>query len=245
MEEYMKEYKDLYIEINHKQAVVIDTSLHGTNKEIFAKSHLFLSDLEKWMKYLSSNSEALLYKTAIEEYANCLFLITCGLYRQSYITLRFFLEHVLFGLYLSVNELNFRRWSMNKYDMHWAEITDIEKGVFCKDYFEAYSPEFTEYSLELLNICKQLYRELSEYTHGNLLATQTLPAEIIFNEEIFIDINQKIDSIRHLITFLFFIRYKNILSNKAVHDLENPIMDVIGNYPEVQAFFALEKESDI
>jgi hypothetical protein len=239
----MKEYKDLFLDINNRQAAVIDISLSGSNKEIFAASHLFLSDLEKWMKYLKDYNEATLYKTAIEEYTNTLFLLTCGLYRQSYVTLRFFLEHIMFGLHLSVNELNFRRWSMNKYDMHWSEITDIEKGVFCKDYFEAFSPELTEYSMELLNICKQLYRELSEYTHGNLLATQTLPEEITFKEDLFKDINQKIDSIRHLITFLFFVRYKNILTYKAVQDLENPIMDVIGNYSEVQAFFAMKKES--
>ena len=241
----LKEYVDLYLKICHKQATVIEISLAGSNKEIFAANHLFVYDLEKWMKYLCDFREGLLYKTAIEEYANSLFLLTCGLYRETYITLRFFLEHILFGLYLSVNELNFRRWSMNRYDMRWSEITDNENGVFCKDFFEAFSPEFAEYSMELLNICKQLYRELSEYTHGNLLATSALPKEIRFDKDIFTDINLKIESIRHLITFLFFIRYKDILTHKAIDELENSILDVIGNYPEVQAFFALKKESDI
>lgn len=198
----LKEYKDLYLKINHKQAAIIEISLSENNREIFAASHLFISDLEKWIKYLCTFREGLLYKTAIEEYANSLYLLTCGLYRETYITLRFFLEHILFGLYLSANELNFRLWSMNRYDMRWSEIIDNENGVFSKNYFEAFSPEFAEYSTELLNICKQLYRELSEYTHGNILATSALPKELGFDNNIFTDINQKIESIRHLMTFL-------------------------------------------
>lgn len=239
----MPAYKDLYLEINDKQASIIETTLSVSNSEIFAPNHLFITDLEKWLKHLSSNREAVLYKTAIEEYANSLFLLTCGLYRETYIGLRFFLEHTLFGLYLSVNELNFMRWSMSRYDMHWSEITDAEAGVFSKDYFEAFSPELAEYAPALLNICKLLYRELSEYTHGNLPATQVLPTKLKFDQEIFIDINQKIESMRHLITFLFFVRYKSILiENKdALDELEESIMEVIGNYPEIQAFFSSER----
>ena len=238
----MKSNRDIYFEINHRQAAIIDTTISGDNVEIFSASHLFVADLEKWMKYLNGFREGIMYRTAMEEYANALFLLASGLYRQAYITLRFFLEHMLFGLYLSVNEMNFRRWSMNRYDMHWSEITDEENGVFCRDFFEAFSPECSEYATELLGICKQLYRELSEYTHGNLLATQTLPADVQYNSDSFSDISRKIESIRYLITFLFFIRYNCILTGDAIDDLEHSVMDVIGTRPEVQAFFSTRQE---
>lgn len=238
------DYKKIYSDMLTRQSSVLEDCCSG-ELENFSASYMFISDFEKWIIYLEKADEVILYRTAIDEYAKVLYLMICGLYRESYIALRFFLEHTLFGIYLSTNKLNYRLWTINKFDMKWSIITDEDSGIFSKKFFLAFSPELIEYNTELLEICKEIYRELSEYTHGNLPATKVLPKEWRFDQEVFSDINQKIESIRYLITFLFFVRYKFRLNAAAIAELENPIIDVIGQHPEVQAFFGLARGSDV
>lgn len=233
----MEGYKQIYLNIIQSQATVVDESLSAENIEEFSKMYLFISDYEKWIDNFDNANEITLYKTAIEEYSNALFLLTCGLYRESYIALRFFFEHTLFGLYLSVNDMNYRLWEINKYDMNWSSITDKETGLFCKNFFIAYSPDLIERCDDLLEISKGLYRELSEYIHGNFSTIKTLPAYLKFEKDIFDDISQKISDIQYVITFMFFARYKSILKPEVMLASEDSIMDIIGRFSEVEAFF--------
>lgn len=238
----MEKFREIYLNINIHQRKVIEDTVSLVNLDYFTKNHLFLSDYERWIKHLSKEKEVIMYKTAMCEYANALFLLVSGFYRQAYITLRFSLEHTMFGLLLSVNELNFRRWSMNHYDMHWSEIIDTNNGVFCNDFFELFAPECAEYATELLGICKQLYREFSEFTHGNYRATQFLSINSQYDFNAFHDICTKIETMKYLITFMFFVRYQSNLSKYACNDLEQSIMDTIGKKPGVQVFYMKKRE---
>jgi hypothetical protein len=202
------------------------------------KCHAFGSDYDEWLKVLANNYETIIYRAALDEYQQGLFLLVSGSYRQAYESIRFCLEQTLFGLFLSVNELHFKLWKRSTRDLFWAEIINENTGLYCKDFIISYAPEFLDVASELCKIASQLYRELSEYVHGNPRALHTLPSTRSFSESCFNDIISKVDSLKYLVNMSFFIRYKEqIVVGDSLGALEPILIDSVGFNPQIQAFF--------
>lgn len=233
----MISYKELYFDMLKHQKNIIEDTFKDTNIKCLSGAFVLQSDYESWLACISSSTNISMYKTAIEEYNKALFLMTCGFYRQAYMSLRFFLEHTLFGLYLSVNEFNYRLWKQNNYDIKWSSIMDSDTGLFSSNFFTAFSLDLLNFRIELQEISKSVYRELSEYIHGNLAATKQLPTSNVYDKAVINDFANKIEVIRYLVIFLFFVRYKDELDLDKKIKLEHSIMDAIGRHPEVEAYF--------
>lgn len=87
-----------------------------------------------------------------------------GFYKEAIITLRQFLEHMLFAIFLSTNDYKYRLWKIGQYDMSWTQIMDGQNGVFGKEYIRVYAQDINEErNIELLTIAKNIYRECSEF----------------------------------------------------------------------------------
>lgn len=234
--------KDLYLDLNGKLHNVIEDTLINDNMKIHAISHQFIVDFEKWINQLSNNDEVILYRSALIEYQYSLLFVAQGLYRQAFNSLRFCLEHTLFGIYLSTSELNFRRWKSGNFDVYWSMITDENQGIFSKLFIDVFNAEFSDRSTELRELAKLVYRECSEFTHGNYKAALMISEAIKFDNSLYNLWQDKADSVRYLITVIFFIRYyEKIQSNDIAIELESSIVEYIGTLPQVQLFYNIIK----
>lgn len=229
---------DAYISMNENLINVTKNSLINGNITIQARSQMFINDYEKWIECIGDCSEIILYQTALEEYATALMFAVQGLYRQAFASLRFCLEYTLFAVYISANELKFRTWRNGEMDISWSALTDVNTGIFSRLFINAFAPEFNDKAYELQNIAKAVYRECSEYVHGNYKTTIILPEHIKYDDILFHTVHEKADSIKYLISMAFFIRYKDLLRDPSLlKELEQPIMSNIGTIPVVQELY--------
>jgi hypothetical protein len=170
-------------------------------------SHGYLADLEVFYYLISHRHEAPILQLAIKEYQFALFALSIGQYRHAYIGLRLFFEMIMACFLFSTNEIDFKLWERNAKDINWQELIDQNKGVFSNNYCKAFNEELAGHIKPFLTIATTVYRECSEYVHGNLHTHQKIPSHIKFDKEICDDWHQKSKSMYLVIVFLFSLRH--------------------------------------
>lgn len=221
---------------------VISSTWESDKVEDFCSCLLFSNDLKEWTVVLEKIPQSIILRSAHNECVTANLFCSLGLYKQAMISLRLCLEHCLHAIQLSANDFQFRRWKAGQVDMQWASIVSPDDGLFSKAFIKAYAPEFVERSAELHSIAKNVYRECSEYVHGNYDKLNSLPAQSQFNQELFDRYIQAFHSVSYLLSITLVIRFKDhLLSNGVLRSLEQPIMNTISMLPEIQHLFEVEE----
>lgn len=234
MEKYLRQYQD----INKKFGEIINESLQGSNLRLHAKASAFIYDYETWISLVNESYEVRLYKEALSEYKAMLLFWNMGLYKYSFMALRGYLELTLFGIHLSTNELDFRLWKHSELDLYWSQIVNVDNGIFSCRFIKAFQPAFVETGKAILNIAKSVYRECSEYIHSNYNTSAFLPQGTCFEQEIFEVIANKVETVNQVITFMFTVRYLEVVIKKdKIVEFENCIMDNIGFLPCISEIY--------
>lgn len=231
-----------YLEVNRLCKEIIDKSFTEDFQSLLAQNHSFISDLNEWINVLKNQPEIVLYEIAFREYQYSLILVSQGFYRQAFSSLRFFIEHSLAALYFSTREMDLRLWMRGQQDIYWSNITDEQNGIFSSNYFNAFSPNLIDESSLFSQIARKIYRECSEYIHGNYLTSQTLPINLEFNETLFRDFQEKMETARVLVVFCLSARYLNFLDQESKRILESNIMDHVGHIIGIQESFHERRE---
>lgn len=204
--------------------------------EALSKCIAFTEDLHKWVSYCDFLQDYILVDEAKTECLNSIYMCAQGFYKEAITTLRQFLEHMLFAVFLSTNDYKYRLWQVGRYDMSWKQIVDENNGLFGKQFIGVYAEDLDEVrSVELLTIAKNVYRECSEYVHGNFEKLSVLPDNLLFDENAVDEYMGYFESIQYLICMALFIRFRHIFSNpEVVTALESIISDNLGTLPEIQ-----------
>ncbi|WP_297288948.1 hypothetical protein [uncultured Flavonifractor sp.] len=206
--------------------------------EGFSGCFLFTTDFSTWVECLKDIPQSILLKSSLNECATANLFCSQGLYKHAMISLRLCLEHCLYAIHMSSNDFYFRRWKAGQEDMKWAAITDGNTGIFSKSFIRAYAPEFEERSAELNGIASNVYRECSEYIHGNYSKINCLPGQNEFNQDMLSQYISRFQSISYLLSIALVIRFKEqIVSKGLLPILENAIMHNIGMLPEIQLLY--------
>ena len=206
--------------------------------EGFSECLLFATDFSTWVECLKDIPQSILLKSSLNECATANLFCSQGLYKHAMISLRLCLEHCLYAIHMSSNDFYFRRWKAGQEDMKWAAITDGNTGIFSKSFIRAYAPEFEERSTELNGIASNVYRECSEYIHGNYSKLNCLPGQNEFNQDMLSQYISRFQSISYLLSIALVIRFKEqIVSQGLLSTLENAIMHNIEMLPEIQLLY--------
>ena len=206
--------------------------------ESFSECLLFVTDFSTWVECLKDIPQSILLKSSLNECATANLFCSQGLYKHAMISLRLCLEHCLYAIHMSSNDFYFRRWKAGQEDMKWAIITDGNTGIFSKSFIRAYAPEFEERSAELNGIASNVYRECSEYIHGNYSKLNCLPGQNEFNQDMLSQYISRFQSISYLLSIALVIRFKEqIVSKGLLPTLENAIMHNIAMLPEIQLLY--------
>ncbi|MDO3409736.1 hypothetical protein QWJ34_08170 [Saccharibacillus sp. CPCC 101409] len=232
---------EYYLSVNRNFNEIINKTSDFDTKSLQAHSHAFLEDLDKWMNLLETRSENKMFKVAFLEYHHGLIAVAQGQYRQAFNSLRFFLEHCLAGVYFSVNELKLKLWMIGKEDVFWNKVIDKESGIFSNDFITCFGEGFLEASDGYRILAQEVYRECSEFTHGNYRTQIYLPSSLEFNEELFLEWHDKAESIRVVITFCLCARYLNEVSSIGLYKLEAMISQYLGNLKYIQNYFLSDR----
>jgi hypothetical protein len=206
--------------------------------EALTASQNYLLDYDRLKSAIAGRPEVDVLNAAVKEYQFALFALAAGQYRHAFVGLRLFFELMLVTVQFSAHEIDFRMWEKNSKDINWNALKDPQTGIFSINFINAFNPAFSEHSKQYTAIAEAVYRECSEFVHGNASTHISLPSEISFNKEVFISWHQKAETMRMLITFVFSARYLNYILVEAMSVIEPTILEVIGHLPAVQAIFS-------
>lgn len=222
-----------------KLGEVHSRSLADDRARQFAHCEQFSSFFGTWIAELNKLNieQTYMFELALREYVASLVFVATGLYKQAMGSLRFSLEYTLFSIMLSSNELNYRLWKGHQKDEIWAETMHPETGVYGSVFIKAFAPELKEQGAPLQTLARSVYRECSEYVHGNYEVMQETPLHITYKEELFNSFIDKADSVAYLITFAMTIRFWDILKGDFLTVMEPAIMSYLGTIPEIIALY--------
>lgn len=157
---------EYYNDLNTKSQEIFKTTLEKT--DVFAKSHSAAIELYEISKEISKDEGSMIQAACSQLESSCLAL-SLGLYRPAFISLRLSLELGLGAIHFSVNKMQHKEWinGSTEGDIKWSSINNPDTGVFSSRFALAFFPELKPHISTYREIAKTIYRELSQYVHGN------------------------------------------------------------------------------
>lgn len=216
---------------------ILDCSLEGSYSILIAESHNFLFDFDIWLKILNKRPEYNILKTAIKEYQISILSANLGLYSQSFVGLRFFLERSLVAILFSANEIEFKLWEKGERDTYWSELMDENTGVFSHKFSRAFFPDLKDELKHFKIITEKVYRECSEYVHGNNSALVTIPEILKFDDILIKEWHKKSKIIQRIILFAFNLRFANSIPAEDLKKLEDLNIENFGHIRPIQNLY--------
>jgi hypothetical protein len=225
-----------YQELHKKAGDVLHQSLtDGDTLPRQVVSHGYLSDLSLWPNALVDKREAEMMRLALKEYQFALFALTVGQYRHAFIGLRLFFELSLASTHFSAHELELRFWEQGAQDIVWQRIISPDNGVLSKNFISAFSPALAEHAPGFRAIAERVYRECSEFVHGNAHTHTTLTDSISFAPNVCVQWHDHAKSMFVVILFTFAARYLGDLEKDAKRTLEPSLTSELGHLEELRA----------
>ncbi|MGJ5080663.1 hypothetical protein [Bradyrhizobium sp. HKCCYLS3013] len=208
--------------------------------EAFTRSHNFAADFELLLATIEERPEAEVMGLAIREYQFALYAIAAAKYRHATISLRLFFELSLSSIHFSANEFHLREWQVKKRDINWNALTDPSDGVFAHNFIEAFNPGMERLGKQYATLAGTVYRECSEYVHGNRHTYNLSDTDqsIRFERDQLINWAARADTIRLCILFAFACRYLRLIGKPQRIKLEHLMLDSFGTISTVRDFYA-------
>jgi hypothetical protein len=237
----MSDISDHYKLLGVKCNEILIESLNSNRLEIIGPNHLALFDYNIWLEILKTRPEYDILSLALREYQISILTNILGLYNQAFVGLRYFFERTLVAILFSAKELDLRLWQIGERDTYWQEIIDEESGLFSSKFCRAFFPELKDESTHYKSMAQKVYRECSEFVHGNNAIITKIPTKLEFYEFLFNEWNLKAQTIRRIILFSFCLRYLNLIKGDNLDKIETHIIEEFGSLIPINDFFSRTK----
>jgi hypothetical protein len=221
--------KQYYDRLHSAAGDVLANSFEFPHADAMAKSHAFIDDLAMWIGVLGTRPEVTAVQYASREYQFALLALSTGQYRAAFAALRLALELGFAAVQWSVNERELREWRRGERDSNWAALTDSENGILSKRFVLLFSEELAGEAASYRASAIAVYRECSEYVHGNAHTHSSLPGRLAFDSASFEEWQQKASVVRLTVTFALAARYLRDLDQAARRQLESVLLDQLGH----------------
>lgn len=205
--------------------------------EIFTSAHNEAVDLDQLNNLLVNRVEESMFELARLEYQQAAFSASIAQYRQAHKGLRLFLELALCSVLFSAHEIDSHLWLRGKKDTSWKSINCETRGVFSRHFVGAFFEELNDHCDQYRSLAAKLYRECSEYVHGNRQSFGDMNHQIAYNADSLEAWADRADTARLLVKFAFVSRYLKSASVDTRNDLEVMVLEDFGMLPAVQSIF--------
>lgn len=216
-----------YKEIASTMQGVIEQSFKSDEaRDLFSENHSVLHHHKVWLDILKNQPESEIYINAVKNYQIALHCAVSGLYQQAYMGLRYYLERMVTGVFFSATEIELRTWLNGGRDTYWTEVANTDdKDIFSHKFCKAFYPELLEDIAHFKELTKKVYRECSEYVHGNPSTIRSFEGEITFSDIEFTMWNKRAKTINRIVMFVLTMRYLCFLSDNSLLKLKNFLPD--------------------
>lgn len=190
------------------------------NGKSTGKSHYYSTCLFEFSQQLEDHAVRKIVETVAAQLESATLFSTFGLYRQAFSSLRLALELGLGASYFSVHRLELSEWLDGRGDIKWHQLIDEDKGVLSARFSNAFFPELTGETKKVCGRAKTLYRELSEFVHGNHETWVASGLSISFNPEVNEQYKTKCQETFEIILFVLSCRYIKDLSDSRLDKVD-------------------------
>lgn len=218
-----------------------DSLLDLEAKQQLTRSYNFSSDFELLIYPVRDRPEGRMFDLAIREYQFSLYAAAGGSYRHAHISLRLFTELFLAGIFFSAYEIKLRAWLTGAADSDiiWSAITHADTGVLSPAFLRTFHPGIETRAKQYQTIASAVYRECSEFVHGNMHTHQAEDPGIAFSRDSLIAYVERTEAVRLCIMFAFCGRYLTLLPLDEREPLREVVIEVLGHIKSVRhAFFS-------
>lgn len=236
--------KEYYEDIQKRLAANVTHTLESRYLPQIASSQSFVDDYSIWINWIDQRYDNDLFALALLEYETATVFCLQSLYKQAFTALRACLEHTLFGIHLSTNLYQYLQWKNESYDVYWSNITDPDSGLYSKTFASVFCPELLNHIHLIGTMAKSLYRECSEYVHGNYRVLNTFSEQLEYIDVKTKTFYEKLENLRYIIEFSLFVRFNRELGHEGIIDLEAQIMEYMGHLQEISMFVSMAKETN-
>jgi hypothetical protein len=216
---------DHYKKLGQQATEIQKNSLKNKDLKLLSSNHAFLNDFAIWLEILKDRPEGNILKNAIKEYQLALLCNNLGMYQQAFMGLRFFLERNLVAILFSAYEIELNLWKIGERDTYWAELVDKDKGLFSSKFCKAFFPELKDEIIHFSAMTVKVYRECSEYVHGNNSVIDKIPSKLEYSKDLFYEWNTKADTIKRIVLFAFCLRYLKHLKEEEIKKITDTISE--------------------
>lgn len=231
-------YAELARQQNISTSAILEESLRDKDCILaLTKSYCFVNDISLCVSLVSGRRESKLILHSIKEYQFALFALNQGFYRHAFSALRLSFELALSAIEFSANEIALRQWEQGSYDVSWGRIVNPDAGIFSNNFLKSFSAGVDDKGQHFRSLAEKVYRECSEYVHGNASTHCDLPVDINFSKNCVIDWCEKAAVIHMVVLFSFFSRYLNDMTESERRKVESPFLENLGYIKSVRVIF--------
>lgn len=207
----------------------------------FTKAFNFAEDFEKLALCLENRPERNMFALARLEFQRALHAAAFAQYRQAHISLRLFYELSLSSVLFSAHEIDAQLWLRGQKDVNWNSIISTDTGIFSNSFLGAFWPELKGSASEYMSLSAKLYRECSEFVHGNRQSFSQIGDEIAFNKAVLLQWIDRADTARLTVEYAFLARFLPHTSHETRATLQDIATENFGHLVGFQAIYEEEK----
>lgn len=185
--------------------------------DAFAKhviSHNAISDFEALAGTMPTEAQQI-FVLGVREFQYALEAVTGGNYRHAHISLRLAFELWIASIRFSADLLKLKLWSAGTEDLLWSGLNDPDKGIFSHTFVNAFFPQLKTYRIQYLGLSNIVYRECSEYVHGNPHTHEPIDAARTYDRDKFLCFHERVETVRLCVLFGYCCRYLNELTPRV------------------------------
>lgn len=217
------------------QHTALDNALNdATIESVLSEAVQHLKDLECCIDQIKHRKEFYVFDLAIRELNQSLLLALNSHYRQSFTGQRLALELWFSAVDFSVNEFSFKKWKLNEKDISWSKLINKDDGILSAEFSHVFWPSTTERVSSYRNMAEKIYRECSQYVHGNNDTHDFLPKTFGYSKEAILCWKNNLDTVVLLFLYTFLLRFNEELDSNSINKLSIILNDNLGHISEVR-----------
>ncbi|MFI6130261.1 hypothetical protein [Micromonospora sp. NPDC051141] len=202
-------------------------------------------DIMAWEQCILNRPEAAQLTAARRELGFAIYAASGGLYLHAYAGLRVFLELSFASVYFSANELFRRRWVADRIDFSWSKALHEADGVLAQSFVREFNQDAAKDAPPFATSAANAYRHCSQFIHGKMAVTASLPGTMTFSSEVLTDWLKTAMEAARAVLFLLYARYgEELLQGETFHVLAPSIEASFGYLKEVRKRLGLPVEME-
>lgn len=202
----------------------------------FGKAHHLSTCIFEFSENILDNDEKEMLRKVSTQLESSMMSLTLGFYRQAFYTLRLSFEMGMGAVYFSTNKMEHSEWIKGKADIIWSKMLDFESGVLSSRFSDAFFPELSYLVKDYQEKSNILYRQLSEFVHGNYETWSKSGMQIQYNKNTVTEYFSQYRGVVEILLFALCIRYLKSLPKSNIDNLDF-VSDELNHIEAIRIYF--------